>query len=79
MTTLRKIQESPWTCTWIQALNAVVWVKRPEWSSDKQPQRKLWKESGYISLVHIDGADAETFFYIFVVDRLDREQEKALK
>lgn len=79
MTSLRRIQESPWICTWIQALNAVVWVKRPVWSSDKQSHRKLWEESGYISLVHFDGADAETVFYIFVVDRLDTGQEKALK
>lgn len=30
---------------------------------------KWGEENGYVCLVHIDGADAETVFYIFVVDR----------
>lgn len=74
--TLRRIQESLWTFTWIQVPNAVVWVKRPVWSSDKQPHRKLWQESGYIALVHTDGADAETvLIFLLLIDSIESKEK----
>lgn len=78
MTTLRRIQETPWTCTWIQAPSAVVWVKRPVWSSDKQPHRKLWEESDYISLVHIDGTGAETILtFLLLIDWIESKKKSS--